>query len=297
MYLDHPRFKLRKTFSFFSLLLTGVDEMMLLQVGQLRETLGANVTLERPLAGMSPQMYLEIRQLAERLATHVALVMHLAVLLLQRVRQRPVTPRPLRVRAERAALRAAVVVRGQGARGRVSVEGGRGVGVDGEARVVAQVEVVRASYQRLVPVYLHRGRGRQLMTARRGLQPPPVRPLVNHVPARGRRIGGAVDGQRGHVVVQRAVLMVNTVGVGGGRLYGGDGGYALIAVGRRVGVDGARVYLASSRARVEDGGRGRARAPGGIRRRALGLSLGRATLVGRGRRVKVARGREYRGGG
>lgn len=108
-----------------------MDEVMLLQVGKLRETLGANVTLERPLAGMSPQMYLEIRQLAERLAAHVALVMHLAVLLLQRVRQRPVTPRPLRVGAERAALRAGVVVRGQGARGRVSVEGGRGVGVDG----------------------------------------------------------------------------------------------------------------------------------------------------------------------
>lgn len=113
------------------ILLTCMDEVMLLQVGKLRETLGANVTLERPLAGMSPQMYLEIRQLAERLAAHVALVMHLAVLLLQRVRQRPVTPRPLRVGAERAALRAGVVVRGQGARGRVSVEGGRGVGVDG----------------------------------------------------------------------------------------------------------------------------------------------------------------------
>lgn len=279
------------------ILLTCMDEVMLLQVGKLRETLGANVTLERPLAGMSPQMYLEIRQLAERLAAHVALVMHLAVLLLQRVRQRPVTPRPLRVGAERAALRAGVVVRGQGARGRVSVEGGRGVGVDGEARVMAQVKIVRAGYQRLITVYLHRGRGRQLMAARRGLQPPPVRPLVHHVPARGRRIGGAIDGQRGHVVVQRAVLMVNTVRVGGGRLYGGDGGYALIAVGRRVRIDGARLYLASPRARVEDGGRCGGRAPGRVRRRALDLPLGRASLVGRGREVKVTRGREYRGGG
>lgn len=285
---------------FFSFTLTGVDEMMLLQMGQLRETLGANVTLERPLAGMGPQMYLEIRQLAERLATHVALVMHLAVLLLQRVRQRPVTPRPLRVRTQRAALRAAVIVRGQGAGGRVTVEGGRGVGVDGEARVMAQVKIVRAGYQRLIAVDLHRGRGRQLMTARRCLQPPPVRSLVNHVPARGRRVGGAVDGQRGNVVVQRAVLMVNTVGVGGGRLDGRDGGHALIAVGdrRRVGVDGARVYLASSGARVEDGGRGGGRTPSGIRRRALGLPLGRATLARRRRGVKVARGgREYRGGG
>lgn len=110
---------------------------MLLQVGQLRETLGANVTLERPLPGMGPQMHLEIRQLAERFATHVALVMHLAVLLLQRVRQRPVTPRPLRVGAEGAALRASVVVRGQRARGRVSVEGRGRVGVDGEAGVMA----------------------------------------------------------------------------------------------------------------------------------------------------------------
>lgn len=274
-----------------------MDEVMLLQVGKLRETLGANVTLERPLAGMSPQMYLEIRQLAERLAAHVALVMHLAVLLLQRVRQRPVTPRPLRVGAERAALRAGVVVRGQGARGRVSVEGGRGVGVDGEARMMAEVKIVRAGYQRLITVYLHRGRGRQLMAARRGLQPPPVRPLVHHVPARGRRIGGAIDGQRGHVVVQRAVLMVNTVRVGGGRLYGGDGGYALIAVGRRVRINGARLYLASPRARVEDGGRCGGRAPGRVRRRALDLPLGRASLVGRGRGVKVTRGREYRGGG
>lgn len=158
---------------------------------------------------------------------------------------------------------------------------------------------MRASDQRLITVHLHRGRGRQLMAARRSLQPPPVRPLVHHVPARGRRVGGAIDGQGGHVVMQRPVLMVNTVGVGGGGLDGRDRGHALIPVRGRVGIHGARVYLASARAaRVKDGG---GRAPRWIRRGALGLSLGwrlAALVVGRGGRrgVKITRGREHRAG-
>lgn len=163
------------------------------------------------------------------------------------------------------------------------------------------MQIVRASDQRLITVHLHRGRGRQLMAARRSLQPPPVRPLVHHVPARGRRVRGAIDGQGGHVVMQRPVLMVNTVRVGGGGLDGRDRGHALIPVPGRVGIHGARVYLATARpARVKDG-RGCGRAPRWIRRGALGLSLGwrlAALVVGRGGRrgVKITRGREYRGG-
>lgn len=102
---------------------------MLLEMRELREALGADVALEGPLAGVRPEMHLEVRQLPEGFTADVALVVHLAVLLLERVRQRPVTPGALRVRAEGAALRTTVVVRRQRTRRRVSVEG-RGVGVD-----------------------------------------------------------------------------------------------------------------------------------------------------------------------
>ena len=71
-------------------LLSRVHQVVLLQVGQLRETLGANVAFERPFARVRPQVDLEVGQLAERLVANVALVVHLSVLLLQRVRQRPV---------------------------------------------------------------------------------------------------------------------------------------------------------------------------------------------------------------
>lgn len=68
-----------------------MHQMVFLQVRQLGEALGADVALERPLARVGAQVHLEVGQLAERLVAHVALVVHLAVLLLQRVRQRSVT--------------------------------------------------------------------------------------------------------------------------------------------------------------------------------------------------------------
>lgn len=76
-------------------MLTGMHEMMLLKVRELREALRADVALEGPLAGVGSEVHLEIRQLTEGLAADVALVVHLAVLLLERVRQRPVAPRAL----------------------------------------------------------------------------------------------------------------------------------------------------------------------------------------------------------
>ena len=42
---------------------------------------------------MRPQVHLQVRQLAEGLEADVALVVHLPVLLLQRIRQRPVAAR------------------------------------------------------------------------------------------------------------------------------------------------------------------------------------------------------------
>lgn len=41
--------------------LTGMHEMMLLEVRELCEAFGANVALEGSLAGMRPQVYFEIR--------------------------------------------------------------------------------------------------------------------------------------------------------------------------------------------------------------------------------------------
>lgn len=71
-------------------LLARVHEMMFLQVGQLCEALRADVTMERPLARVRPQVHLEIRQLTKGFETNIALVMHLPVLLLQRIRQRSI---------------------------------------------------------------------------------------------------------------------------------------------------------------------------------------------------------------
>lgn len=90
-----------------------MHEMMFLEMCELRETLGADVTLEGPLAGMCSEVHLEVRQLTEGLAADVAFVVHLAILLLERVRQRSVSPRTLRIRAERAALGTTVIVRRQ----------------------------------------------------------------------------------------------------------------------------------------------------------------------------------------
>jgi hypothetical protein len=149
--------------------LTGMDEVVLLEVGQLGEALGADVALEGPLARVRPQVDLEIRELAEGLAADVALVMHLAVLLLEGVGQGPVAPRAaLGVGTEGATLRAGVFVGGEGADGRVAVVGGGGgarARVDRQARVVPEVEVVGAGHQGLIAVHLE-GRGaRQLVLA------------------------------------------------------------------------------------------------------------------------------------
>lgn len=102
----------------------------------------------------------------------------------------------------------------------------------GEARMMTQVKIVRTRDQRLVGVDLHRGGGRQLVATGGRLQPSAVRSLVDHVSARGRRVGGAIDGQRRDIVMQRAILMINTVRIGRRRLDGRDGRYALIATGR-----------------------------------------------------------------
>lgn len=81
--------------------------------------------------------------------------MHLAVLLFERIRQRPVSPRALGVGAEGAALGTTVIVWRQGAGRRVSVKGRRGVWMDGETWMVAEVKIVRAGDQCLVTVDLH----------------------------------------------------------------------------------------------------------------------------------------------
>lgn len=90
--------------------LTGMHEMMLLEVRELRKTFGTNIALEGSFTGVRPQMYFEIRQLTEGFAANVAFVMHLAVLLLERIRQRSIAPRALRVRAEGTALGATMIV-------------------------------------------------------------------------------------------------------------------------------------------------------------------------------------------
>lgn len=68
-------------------LFTCVNQVVLLQVSQLREGLGTDVARERPLSRMRPQVHLQVRQLAKGLVADVALVVHLSVLLLERVGQ------------------------------------------------------------------------------------------------------------------------------------------------------------------------------------------------------------------
>lgn len=69
--------------------------------------------------------------------------------------------------------------------------------MDGETRMVAEMEIVRASDQRLVSVDLHGRRGGQLMaTAAGGLQSPTVRsPFVDDIATWCGRIGAAIDRQ------------------------------------------------------------------------------------------------------
>jgi len=61
-------------------------EMMFLKMCELRETLGTDIALEGSFAGMCSEVHLEIRQLTEGFAADVAFIMHLAILLLERVR-------------------------------------------------------------------------------------------------------------------------------------------------------------------------------------------------------------------
>lgn len=192
---------------------------------QLREAFGADVALERSLTGVRSEMNLKIRQLTEGLTADVALVVHLPVLLLKWIRQRPVTPRSLRVRAERATLRATVIVRGERTRRRVSVierPGGGGIRVNGESRMMAEVKIVRACDQAsLTPVDLHSRRGGwKLMTATWNVKTSTIRrsfaiyetPVVTS--ARGRRISCTVDRQRSRAMMESSVLMIETVRIG-----------------------------------------------------------------------------------
>lgn len=70
--------------------LARMHQMMLLEVRQLGEALRAHIALEGPFAGMGSQVDLEVAQLAKSLAAHIALVVHLAILLLERIGQRSV---------------------------------------------------------------------------------------------------------------------------------------------------------------------------------------------------------------
>lgn len=65
---------------------TGVHEVVLLQVGQLRETLGTHVTLKGTLSRVSAQVNLEVAQLSKRFIADVALIMHFSIFLLEGIR-------------------------------------------------------------------------------------------------------------------------------------------------------------------------------------------------------------------
>lgn len=71
---------------------TCMNKVMFLKVGKLRETLCTDVALEGPLSIVCPQVNFQIGQLTKRLVTHIAFVVHLAVFLLEWIRQRSVTP-------------------------------------------------------------------------------------------------------------------------------------------------------------------------------------------------------------
>lgn len=100
-------------------LLARVHQVVLLQVGELREGLGADVALERTLARVCAQVHLQVGQLAKGLAADVALVVHLPIALLQRVRQTAVAPATHRPGTHRTATaRARATIRAQAARRR-----------------------------------------------------------------------------------------------------------------------------------------------------------------------------------
>ena len=66
--------------------------MMSLEMCELCEALSAHIALEGTLARVGAQMHLQIRELPESLAANIALIMHLAIFLLERIRQRSVAP-------------------------------------------------------------------------------------------------------------------------------------------------------------------------------------------------------------
>lgn len=72
----------------FMWFLSRMDQVMLLEVGQLGEVLFTQVTLERPFPAVHSEMDLEIRQLSEGLHANVTFVFNLPVLLRQGVRER-----------------------------------------------------------------------------------------------------------------------------------------------------------------------------------------------------------------
>lgn len=77
----------------FMRLFSSVDQVVFLQVSQLSETFVTGLTFEGPLSTVDTKMNLQVGQLSEGFAADVALVLDLAVLLLQWVRQRLVARR------------------------------------------------------------------------------------------------------------------------------------------------------------------------------------------------------------
>lgn len=70
-----------------------MNQVVFLEVGELSETLGADVTLERPFSRMRSEVDLEIAELTECLVADVTFVVHLAILLFQRIGKAPVASR------------------------------------------------------------------------------------------------------------------------------------------------------------------------------------------------------------
>lgn len=75
----------------FMRFLSGVNQVVFLQVGQLSEVLIAGLTPEGTLSAMHSQMDLEVGQLPKDLSTDVALIPDLSVLPGERVRQGLIT--------------------------------------------------------------------------------------------------------------------------------------------------------------------------------------------------------------
>lgn len=118
--------------------------------------------------------------------------------------------------------------------------------MDSKTRVVSQVEVVRTSYQSLVVIELHRGRGGQLVAATCRLQSPVIAPFIHHITGRSGRISRTINSQRSHTMVKRPILMVQTVRVRRRRLDWRD---ALVVLVVRRALDVLRAGT-----RIVDGG-------------------------------------------